>query len=79
MDEPFCRSICFDVQVILDFVAVQLLAGFCNVSMPNNYKPSKEWLKLFDQIGFKLLKEVNIGFPSHRDIDVPQALFILGV
>lgn len=67
----------YDVQVILDFVAVQLLARFEGVNMPCNYKTSLEWQTLFGQLGFRMEKVVNIGFPRFRDIDVPQALFII--
>jgi len=35
------------------------------------------WVSLFEKIGFKTVKQENIGFPEGRDIDVPQALFVL--
>jgi len=76
-DRPYCLSAGFDVQVILDFVAVQLLAGFREVSMPCNYKLGSDWEKMFDEVGLSVVKKINLGFPKMRDIDVPQAVFIL--
>lgn len=67
----------FDVQIILDFVAVQLLARFREVQMPCNYKTGQDWADLFVSLGYKVESTVNIGFPAYRDIDVPQALFVL--
>lgn len=76
-DNIYNLSIGYDIQVVLDFVAVQLLAGFSDVSMPCNYKLGAEWEELFEKIGLKIEKSVNIGFPKSRDIDVPQSLFVL--
>lgn len=67
----------YSVQVILDFVAVQILAGFVDVRMPCNYKTTKEWEVLFQDIGYHVLKSNYIGFPEGRDIDVPQSVFVL--
>ena len=76
-DSIYNLSIGYDIQVLLDFVAVQLLAGFSDVPMPCNYKLGSEWEELFKNIGLKIEKSVNIGFPHNRDIDVPQSLFVL--
>jgi hypothetical protein len=70
-------SVGYDVQVILDFVAVQLLANFSDVEMPCNYQTGNGWTSQFLQLGFDVSQAVNIGFPKNRDIDVPQALFML--
>lgn len=67
----------FDVQVILDFVAVQLLAQFDEVAMPCNYRRMDEWEAVFQTIGAKVELSTFIGFPADRDIDVPQALFVI--
>jgi 2-polyprenyl-3-methyl-5-hydroxy-6-metoxy-1,4-benzoquinol methylase len=67
----------FDAQVILDFVAVQLLAGFWDVRMSCNYKINKDWEKLFQEIGYRVMQTTFIGFPLNRDIDVPQTMFVL--
>jgi SAM-dependent methyltransferase len=76
--EPlYCLTPAFDSQAILDFVAVQLLAGFSDVHMPCHYRSAMAWVSLFEKIGFKTVKQENIGFPDGRDIDVPQALFVL--
>ncbi len=76
-DLPYCLSVGFDIQVVLDFVAVQLLAGFREVSMPCNYKLGSEWEKMFHDVGYTVVKKINLGFPARRDIDVPQAVFIM--
>lgn len=76
-DHPYNLSIGFDVQVVLDFVAVQILAGFAAVSMPCNYKTSPEWERMFEEVGFTVTQKINLGFPLKRDIDVPQAVFVL--
>jgi len=73
----YILSVGYDVQVILDFVAVQLLARFSAVQMPCNYKTSKAWVEQFDRLGYEVSAVENIGFPAGRDIDVPQGLFIL--
>lgn len=67
----------FSAQVLLDFVAVQLLAGFSDVSMPCNYRTTDDWKGIFESVGFVVERSVNIGFPPERDIDVPQAMFVL--
>lgn len=76
-DRPYYLSVGYDIQVVLDFVAVQLLAGFFEVSMPCNYKLGSEWEKMFKELGLTVVKKVNLGFPTRRDIDVPQAVFVL--
>jgi len=77
MTQSYYLSVGYDIQVIMDFVAVQLLAGFKDVKMPCNYKTSKEWIRQFSCLGYDVSSVENIGFPAHRDIDVPQALFVL--
>lgn len=44
----YLLSVGYDVQVVLDFVAVQLLARFSDVRMPSNYKTAKEWTSLLN-------------------------------
>ena len=78
-DTPYCLSVGFDIQVVLDFVAVHLLAGLKNVSMPCNYKLGSEWESLFKDLGLKVIEKVDIGFKNDRDIDVPQGLFVLTI
>jgi 2-polyprenyl-3-methyl-5-hydroxy-6-metoxy-1,4-benzoquinol methylase len=75
--KPYCLTAAYDAQVILDFVAVQLLAGFWDVRMPCNYRKTDEWLSCFKLIGYEVERTKYIGFPERRDIDVPQALFVL--
>lgn len=77
VDGPYPVSPAFDVQVILDFVAVQLLAQFDEVAMPCNYRRMEEWTVLFEAVGAQVQRSRFIGFPYDRDIDVPQAVFIL--
>lgn len=77
VDSLYSLSVGYDVQAILDFVAVQLLAGFADVRMPGNYKPGTDWRDFFAKTGFRTLQMENIGFPAERDIDVPQAFFVL--
>jgi len=67
----------FHIQIVLDFVAVQLLANFGDVDMPCTYKKVDEWEHLFDRLGFSVQKAVYLGFPKERDIDVPQSYFVL--
>lgn len=67
----------FNAQAILDFVAVKLLAGFDDVVMPCTYRTSTDWHTVFDGCGFEVKQTINIGFPDDRDIDVPQAAFVL--
>lgn len=76
-EHPYNRSVGFDIQVILDFVAVQMLAGFKDVNMPFNYKIASEWENIFKEVGLTVSQKMNLGFPNKRDIDVPQAVFIL--
>jgi len=76
-DKPYCLSIGFDVQVVLDFVAVHLLAGFSDVTMACNYKVGSEWDKMFHDLDLTMVDKFNLGFPEKRDIDVPQAVFVL--
>jgi 2-polyprenyl-3-methyl-5-hydroxy-6-metoxy-1,4-benzoquinol methylase len=73
----YCLTPAYDAQIVLDFVAVQLLAGFWDVRMPCNYRTSLEWRNEFQQIGYEVVTARYIGFPEGRDIDVPQAVFIL--
>lgn len=67
----------YDAQVLLDFIAVQLLAGFSDVRMPCHYRTNNGWRDYFHQLGFEVEKEMYIGFPEGRDIDVPQSVFVL--
>jgi hypothetical protein len=67
----------WSVQALLDFVAVQILARYSDVSMPCNYQRSSDWVSLFDHVGFHVTSMKYIGFPEGRDIAVPQGLFIL--
>lgn len=74
-ENQYCLSASFDIQAVLDFVAVQLLAGFKDVHMPCCYRLGSEWIEIFNSVGYNVTNSVNIGFPDGRDIDVPQALF----
>lgn len=76
-EKTYCLTPAYDAQVVLDFVAVQLLAGFWDVRMPCNYRTSVEWQRCFEQIGYEVETYKYIGFPENRDIDVPQTLFVL--
>ena len=67
----------YDAQVILDFVAVQLLAGFSDVRMPCHYRTNDAWRAYFQQLGYEIENVRYIGFPAGRDIDVPQSVFVL--
>jgi SAM-dependent methyltransferase len=73
----FTLTSAFDAQVVLDFVAVQLLAGYYEVRMPCNYRLGKDWNDFFCQLGYQVVQSENIGFPLNRDIDVPQGFFVL--
>jgi SAM-dependent methyltransferase len=73
----YCLTPAYDAQVILDFIAVQLLAGFSDVRMPCHYKTNNEWRTYFEQIGYEVEHAKYIGFPKGRDIDVPQSVFVL--
>lgn len=74
---PYELSPAYHIQMVLDFVAVRLLAGFTDVEMPFNYKSCESWKDLFGNLGFRVERSSYIGFPSQRDIDVPQAYFCL--
>ena len=74
---PYPLTPGYNAQVLLDFVAVQLLAGYADVGMPCNYRKGGDWTKIFGEAGFSVSRVLNIGFPKARDIDVPQALFEL--
>ena len=75
--EVYSLTDTFHIQVILDFVAVQLLANFTDVEMPCSYKRSDEWECFFRDAGFRIENAHYLGFPRERDIDVPQAFFVL--
>lgn len=74
---PYALTDAFHIQVVLDFVAVRLLASFDDVDMPCTYKTVEEWGHLFGQLGFRVEKIAYLGFPEMRDIDVPQSYFVL--
>jgi 2-polyprenyl-3-methyl-5-hydroxy-6-metoxy-1,4-benzoquinol methylase len=76
-EKVYSLSVAYNVQVILDFVAVQLLAGFQDVHMPCNYRTTNEWKRRFEELDLEVSQIIYIGFPEGRDIDVPQALFVL--
>jgi 2-polyprenyl-3-methyl-5-hydroxy-6-metoxy-1,4-benzoquinol methylase len=67
----------FHIQMVLDFVAVKLLADFDAVDMACTYKRVDEWTRLFQELGFEIERVVYLGFPRNRDIDVPQSYFVL--
>lgn len=67
----------YDAQVLLDFIAVQLLAGFSDVRMPCNYRTNDAWRAYFQQLGYEVENVQYVGFPEGRDIDVPQSVFVL--
>jgi len=46
----------YSVQIVLDFVAVQLLAGFKEVSMSCNYKVGQNGRNYLNQWGLKCLR-----------------------
>lgn len=74
---PYTLTPAYDVQVVLDFIAVQLLAGFCDVRMPCQYRTNNEWKRYFQLLGYEVENVQYIGFPEGRDIDVPQSVFVL--
>lgn len=76
-EQLYCLSVGYDAQVVLDFVAVHLLAGFREVRMPCNYRIGSDWVQFFAKLGYETVQMENIGFPEGRDIDVPQAFFVL--
>lgn len=57
---------------VLDFVAVQLLARYHQVNMPQNYQPASVWRALLAECGYSRIQSRYIGFPTGRDIAVPQ-------
>ena len=59
-------------QALLDFVAVRVLARYRSVDMPFEYRPGDMWIDLAAQYCFRLVASRFIGFPSLRDIAVPQ-------
>ena len=40
--------------------------------MPCHYRTAPAWVSLFEKIGFKTVRQENIGFPEGRDIDVQK-------
>lgn len=76
--KAYLSTSAYHSQALLDFVAVQLLANFREVDMPCNYKTGEDWIAFFEALKFKILRAEFIGFPNHRDIDVPQSFFVLG-
>lgn len=59
---------------ILDFVAVQVLAGYSNVAMPRNYLRGDKWAEIIERQTGRAVTANYIGFPKGRDIAVPQLL-----
>ena len=66
----------FNAQVILDFVAVRMLARYSAVDMDFNYKPVQKWAESIAQYGFVMKAKKYIGFPKFRDIAVPQTVMV---
>jgi len=61
-NELYCLTAAYDAQVILDFVAVQLLAGFWDVRMPCNYKRLLNGKEYFRRLVTKSCKPRISGF-----------------
>ena len=60
-----------------DWIANRILARRKDVLIPFSYRTLEEWQILCENIGYKVIDKVFIGFPDKRDINTPQSLLIL--
>ena len=60
-----------------DWVANRVLAQRDKVPIPFTYRTLEGWEKLCEKIGFKVKTKKFMGFPDDRDINTPQALFVI--
>ena len=64
------------IMSVYDWVANRVLAKREHVPIPFGYRTMEEWIRLCEEVGFKLNSKKFIGFPSQRDINTPQSLII---
>jgi len=65
------------IMSILDWLANRVLGMKDNIPIPFAYRTLEDWEKLFEKIGFEVIKKRYIGFPSNRDINTPQSLIVV--
>lgn len=65
------------VMSILDWTANRVLERRDKTPIPFTYRSLEDWQKLFEEIGFKLIKKKYIGFPENRDINTPQSIIVV--
>jgi ubiquinone/menaquinone biosynthesis C-methylase UbiE len=64
------------IMSVYDWVANRVLAQREHVPIPFGYRTMEDWIKVCEEVGFKLVKKKFIGFPGQRDINTPQSLMI---
>lgn len=73
------RNLTWEVQALLDFIAVKILARYHEVGMAFNYMDVESWVELLKKFNFILEGSKFIGFPPGRDIAVPQSALVFGL
>ncbi len=66
-----------NVMSILDWTANRVLERRDKIPLPFTYRTLEDWQKLFEEIGFKLIKKRYIGFPKNRDVNTPQSIIVV--
>jgi ubiquinone/menaquinone biosynthesis C-methylase UbiE len=67
------------VMSVYDWIANRILSRRQKIPIPCGYRSLEEWQNLCEDIGYKNIGNVFIGFPDKRDINTPQGLFIIEV
>lgn len=65
------------VMSVYDWIANRILARRQKIPIPCGYRSLEEWQNLCEDIGYKTIDNIFIGFPDKRDINTPQGLFII--
>jgi SAM-dependent methyltransferase len=60
-----------------DWVANCVLGRRMDMPVPFTFRTMEAWIKLFERFDFQIKRSRFIGFPKERDVNNPQALFVL--
>lgn len=65
------------VMSVYDWIANRVLAKRARVPITFTYRTMEEWKAFLEDIGFTVIHQKFIGFPSQRDINTPQGLLVV--
>lgn len=65
------------IMSVYDWIANRILARRHFTPIPFGYRTLEEWERVCEEIGYKVIDKVFIGFPDKIDINTPRSLLII--